>query len=68
MPNTDTDSFGDRVRARLKAHGLTQTDLAHLMGVTPQAVQKLLATSNPWLETIERVAEALGCKPSDLVR
>ena len=46
--------------ARLRA-GLTQAALASRLAVTKQAVQKLeKATANPSVETLEKVASALG--------
>jgi transcriptional regulator with XRE-family HTH domain len=37
------------------------------MGASPQALQQILYANNPKLETLQRVAEALGCDPAELV-
>lgn len=56
------------VRRRREAQGLTQAELARLMHWHAPAVSRLEAgTSLPTVNTIVRVAEALGCSPSDLM-
>lgn len=67
MQSTDTDDFAGRVRALLKAQGLSQSELARRMDASPQALQQILYASNPKMETLQRIAKALGCEPGELV-
>lgn len=54
-------------RARLNA-GLTQRKLAEKLGISAQGVaQWENDLRNPKAETIQRIAEAIGCSPRDLV-
>ena len=45
-----------------ESKGLTKADLAQLMDVKPEIVRRLLGTKhvNPTLETVEKMANALG--------
>jgi transcriptional regulator with XRE-family HTH domain len=67
MPKNTKITFKDRVRAALAQRQLQQADLARKLGISQQALYSLLKASNPRLDTIERVAAALGCPASDLV-
>lgn len=67
MQSTDNDDFAGRVRALLKAQGLSQSELARRMDASPQALQQILYASNPKMETLQRIAKALGCEPGELV-
>ena len=47
---------------RMKDLGITQKDLAKMLGVTPATVSKTLSkTSNMTFKTAARIAHALGC-------
>lgn len=50
-----------RIRKELRLQGLSQSDLARLIGVTPAAITKILSgKENLSLQTICKVEEALG--------
>jgi len=60
--------FGDRMRARRLDLGLTQEEVAHRMGMDRAYVGALeTGLRNPTLDTIGRVAVALGCGAAELV-
>ncbi len=51
-----------------KKAGLTQKDLAELMGVTQSSVSAWETGNNdPCLKKLLRLAELLGCRPEDLI-
>ena len=61
-------AFGERVRARRQAAGLTQEALAHRAGVHRSYVGSLeTGGRNPSLETIARLAAALEVDAAELV-
>lgn len=45
-----------------RAHGLTQVDVAARLRTTQSHVSRMERTPNPRLATIERYAEAIGCR------
>lgn len=55
------------LRARRKALGLTVTALAERAGVSRQAVHLILASGDARLDTVARLAWALGCTPGELL-
>jgi transcriptional regulator with XRE-family HTH domain len=67
--------MANQVRARRTKLGITQAELASRAGVTVETVARLervlrgraSANANPSLETMERLASALGCQASDLI-
>ncbi|OFW65146.1 MAG: hypothetical protein A2135_03270 [Actinobacteria bacterium RBG_16_67_15] len=53
--------LGSRVRLERERRGMTQAELAERMGTTQPAVARLEAGGvNPGLDTLRRVADALG--------
>lgn len=61
--------LGERVRQRRKEHSLTQEELAHLAGLHRTYMTHVeTGRVNPSLETLARLAVALGCDLSDLTR
>lgn len=61
--------FCSRVRARREKLELTQLDVAKKMGLVVNSFSAIeQGRSSPSLDTISRVAEALDCKPIDLLR
>ena len=61
-------SLGERIRARRRELGLSQKELAHRLGVTPQAVsrwEKDLAV--PTLPTFSCIVEILGVSADFLI-
>jgi transcriptional regulator with XRE-family HTH domain len=60
--------FGARLRELRTAAGLSQRDLASLVGTSSAAISNLEAGNNaPTLGTLVRLAEALGCRVVELV-
>lgn len=65
----EPSEFGRRLRAARLARGLTQIALGEATGF-PQSVITRMETAprlNPTMETILKLAEALGCTPNDLL-
>jgi len=58
-----------KIEDELKRLGWTQSELADRMGVHRQQLNKLLRTINggTTLRTVDRVADALGVFPKDLI-
>ncbi len=50
---------GATIRQRLEQVGVTQTELARLLDIKPQSLQKILNASNVLSGTVERICEAL---------
>lgn len=61
------NSIGDAIAAARKKQGLSQTDLARRVGVTPQAVQKWEAGGGPRGSRLNAVAQALGLSLTELL-
>jgi DNA-binding Xre family transcriptional regulator/CheY-like chemotaxis protein len=60
--------IGDRVRHEREARGWSLADLARRTGMQPPNLHRLESGKHvPSLETLERVAEALGLRVADLV-
>jgi transcriptional regulator with XRE-family HTH domain len=52
-----------------KNKGISQRELAALIGVTPQMISKIETNSNmPAFKTLVKIAEALKCSIDELVR
>jgi transcriptional regulator with XRE-family HTH domain len=57
-----------RIRSARERAGLTQLELAIAAGLTPATVCRLeRAKQSPHLDTIQRLATALGVKPAELI-
>lgn len=73
----NAQQFGDTLRMRRKAAGLSQEALAHAVGITKNHVQLLEAgrgasganapMSNPRMSTVYGLARALGTTPAELL-
>lgn len=50
-----------------KTKGITLQDLADKLGVARSTLANTLTKKNPTLETLEKIAKALGVKVSDLL-
>jgi predicted transcriptional regulator len=56
----------DKIRTLMK--GRTQSEIAKATGMTQPAFARLLAGKiSPRLLTVEKIAEALGCRAKDLI-
>jgi transcriptional regulator with XRE-family HTH domain len=68
---TDPQDFVVRVTQRIaevrRAQGMTQTELAELLGTNLRNVQRIEAGQNLTLYTLARIAEALDLSPEELV-
>jgi len=60
--------FQNNVRDRMAAIGLSQRSLAQLLDCTQPNINRMLSADyEPGLEFVQRVADALGCDPVDLL-
>ena len=57
-----------RVYVEAGKQGLTITSLAERIGVTRQALHKLLERGKPNMTSLTKIASALGLAPVDLMR
>lgn len=64
-----SQTLGKRVRECREARGWRQRDLAVAMDVDSSYVSMIETDSiaNPGIETLEKIARALGCTPNDLL-
>jgi transcriptional regulator with XRE-family HTH domain len=63
-----SNAFIRNVRERMAAQGLSQTDLAKRLKVTPSFVSQMLSGHRrPGLESLEDFAKALSCEAADLI-
>ncbi|MBU5432629.1 helix-turn-helix domain-containing protein [Intestinimonas sp. MSJ-38] len=60
-------SVGDNIRRIRKEKGLTQAALANALNVSQQMIGQFENGKNPKLETIEKIATALGVTAFDLM-
>jgi DNA-binding XRE family transcriptional regulator len=59
--DTELATFGRRVGEVMRAKGMTQSDLAVALGVTQQAISRILCGRHrPRRQTVKKVAEALA--------
>ena len=57
-----------RVKIRLIELNMSMEDLANELGVTRQAVYQMIATGNPRVSSINKLAAALGVEPHWLLK
>ncbi|MGH7265674.1 MAG: helix-turn-helix domain-containing protein [Candidatus Rokuibacteriota bacterium] len=61
--------LGESIRRLRRDSGLTQLELARLLGVSQATLARLESESqNVTLQTLGRVCQALKCEPGDLFR
>lgn len=67
--SADANPFGKRVRRFRVAAGLTIAQVSQATGIGESVLSRLEtnASYNPKLDTIRKLAEALGVKPADLI-
>lgn len=58
--------FSIRVKELCKEKGIMMKDLAERLGITPTGLSKSLGQEYPQLQTLERIANALGVEVSEL--
>lgn len=54
----------ETIKAVIKAHKMTQREVAARLGITPQALYERISAANITCETIEKIAEAIGISPA----
>lgn len=68
MNKTILEKFGERVKEERLKQGLSQEELAARAGVHRTYIGMIeRAEKNITLENIEKIAKALGMKPSELI-
>jgi DNA-binding XRE family transcriptional regulator len=61
--------FGNHIRACRERANLTQEELAQRMGCSQSYISQIeVPDARPTLGTLQKVAEAIGCRVGDLVR
>ena len=60
--------FSNRIKELCKARGILVKDLAEKLGITPVGLSKAINQPYPQLQTLERIADALGVDVADLFR
>ena len=58
--------FAKRIKAICKERGIQIKDLANILGITPQGMSQAINQQYPQLQTLERIANALGVDVADL--
>lgn len=59
-------NFREKIKLICTERGMTQKDLAHKLGITDISLNKSLRGEYPQLQTLERIASALGVPLTDL--
>jgi transcriptional regulator with XRE-family HTH domain len=70
MPQNGVHADRDAVRQRREARLLTQDELARLADIHPNTLARIEAdaTYRTGFKTLRKIANKLGCEPTDLVR
>lgn len=55
----------DKIRAQIKLHGKTQTEVAKVLGVLPTNLTRTINNSRITLADLNKLAEATGCNVVD---
>lgn len=58
--------FNKRVAELCKLRGIQKKDLANILGITPQGLSQSINQQYPQLQTLERIANALGVDVAEL--
>jgi transcriptional regulator with XRE-family HTH domain len=68
-PKAGPTQFGVKLKALRIAAGLSQAKLAEAIGTIREIVVRYenSPTANPTLDTLKKLADALGCTPNDLM-
>ena len=59
-------NFSERIKQLCKERGLMMKDLAAKLEITPTGLSKAIGQSYPQLQTLERIAGALGVGMAEL--
>lgn len=66
--NLMVDSYGARIKAARKRAGLTQEDVERMLGYSHCYISMYERNKRkPKIETLEKLAEVIGCDVSDLI-
>ena len=57
-----------KIRLEMERNKWTPSELARRMGVSRQAVSKIFSGNGITLKTIDKIADALGLDPKDLIK
>lgn len=70
MAKREKQTLGHRIREVRKDRGISQTDLAEMVGVRQGTISRIESgtISQPRFSDIARIADALGCRMEYLVR
>jgi transcriptional regulator with XRE-family HTH domain len=60
--------YSAKIKKELKRLGWTQTKLAERAGMTKQALSNILKRRFAQIESLNRIGEALGIDPRDLLK
>jgi DNA-binding phage protein len=66
-PKHQVQTFEHLVREQMTRREIALVELARRMKTSSQAVIRILTRNNPRVNTVMRVAFALGCDPRELV-
>jgi len=67
--NPTSQLFGERLRERRRARGLTQSQICEQTGLTKAYVSLVeRGRANPTLDTMIKLAEAVGAEAWDMIR
>lgn len=64
--NNSIMNFSKRIKAICKEQGIMVKDLAERLGITPTGLSMTINQQYPQLQTLERIAKALGVEVVDL--
>ena len=66
IENTSTNDFRQKIKDICRNKGIAQKDLADKLGITDMSLNKTLRGKYPQLQTLEKIAVALGVDISEL--
>ena len=57
-----------KIKLEMEKNGWNASELARRMGVSRQAISKIFSGNGITLKTIDKIADALGLNPKDLMK
>ena len=57
----------NKIKEVRKSKGITQKELAEMLGIKPPTLSQIENGNNPKIETLEKVSSALGCYVHELI-
>jgi DNA-binding Xre family transcriptional regulator len=55
----------DKIRAQIKLHGLTQTEVANILGMYPANLSRLINSPRITLADLNKLANVIGCNVAE---